>query len=402
MKQWISQNRGWLGIALVALALVVWVLTGERSAGEATPPQRSATVKVALTTSRAQEIQRVVTVQGHVEPEQTVQVRAKTGGEVVEAPVEEGAAVTRGALIARLDLDDREARLTEARAALRRAEGDFRAAEQMADRGFQAQLEAERARADLEAARARLAAIELDIEHTSVRAPIDGVLNVQIARQGDYVTDGDPVAEIVQNDPLRAVVQIPQHRVGEVVEGQLARVTFLDGEVREGRVRYVSAKADQQTRTFLARVRVDNPDRDLPAGISVTVEIPVETVRAHPISPALISQDEHGALGVKIAETVQAANTAPAIGADRESEANTDEEVAEKAQNIVRGQTENGLSSGSSGSGLRARFVPVVPVRAEASRVWVTGLPDEARLITRGQGFVRDGDRIEVGGDGAP
>ena len=356
-RTWFRRNAGWLLVVSVVSLLAAWIATGEPLPPESSVVERSDSVRVALETSRAEPIERLVTAQGEIEPDQVVTVRAKTGGEVVETPVDEGGVVEPGVLIARLGLDDREARLSEARAELQRAQSDYAAASRLAQGGFQAQLQVERARAELEAARATVAAIELDIRHTRITAPIAGVLNTQIARTGDYVAIGEPVAEIVENDPLRAVVHIPQHRVGDVHEGQSARVTFLDGERREGRVSYLSVTADPATRTFTARVRVDNPERSLPAGTSVTVEIPVERVQAHGISPALISQDEDGRLGVKVA---------------------------------VEG-----------GDGLRARFLPVEPVRANASRIWVTGLPEEVRLIALGQGFVRDGDRIEVGEGGS-
>lgn len=352
MKGWMQRNAVWLGIGLVAVLLVGWLATGESPQPASEVVERQEAVRVGLTDSRAELIERVVTLQGHAEPEQVVRVRAKTGGEVMQTPVEEGAIVAAGDLIARLDMTDRQARLSEARAAEREARGDFEAADRLADQGFQARLQVERARAALEAARARVAAIELEIEHTGVTTPIGGVLNRQIARRGDFVAGGDPIAEIVENDPLRAVVQIPQHRVTEITEGQTARVTFFDDVVREGVVRYVSAMADERTRTFLARVRVDNPGRDLPAGTSVTVAIPVEQVRAHGVTPALISQDEDGQLGIKVAE--------------------------------------------KEGGEWRTRFIPVKPVRADARQVWVTGLADEVHLITLGQGFVRDGDPLEV------
>lgn len=352
-REWLRDNAGWLVVAVVIGLLAVWIATGDPPAPESSVVERSDTVRVAVETSRAESIERLVTVQGEIEPEQVVTVRAKTGGEVAETPVEEGAVVEAGALIARLDLDDREARLREARAELARAQSDYAAAVRLAEGGFQAQLQVERARAELEAARAGVAEIELDIRHTRVTAPIPGVLNTQIARVGDYVAPGEPIAEIVENDPLRAVVSIPQQRIDAIREGLSARVTFLDGTQREGRVSYLSVIADPATRTFTARVRVDNPERSLPSGTSVTVEIPVERVTAHGISPALISQDEDGRLGIKVAA--------------------------------------------EGGDGLVARFLPVEPVRADASRIWVTGLPETVRLITLGQGFVRDGDRIEVG-----
>lgn len=353
MKQWMSRNAGRLGIALLAVLLFVWVISGDPEPSDDGPPEGAVSVTVGLTDSRAEPIERLVVAHGHVEPEQIVQVRAQTAGEVSETPVEEGERVVPGEIIVHLGLDDREARLSEARAAESLAENDYEAVARLADQGFQARLAAERASAELEAARARVAAIELDIERTTIESPIGGVLDHQIARRGDVVGVGEPVAEIVENHPLRAVVQIPQHRVREVTEGLKARVTFVDGESREGVLRHVASIADEQTRTFRARVEVPNPERDLPAGTSVTVEIPVETVPAHALSPALISQDDDGRLGVKIAQ------------ADGED-------------------------------GLVARFVAIDPVRATRDRVWVTGLPEEVRLISVGQGFVRDGDAIDV------
>ncbi|MCL7744471.1 efflux RND transporter periplasmic adaptor subunit [Guyparkeria hydrothermalis] len=352
-REWLRGNAGWLVVIAVIGLLALWIATGESPVPESSVAERSDSVRVALKTSRAESIERLVTIQGEIEPDQIVTVRAKTGGEVIETPVDEGAVVDAGTLIAQLDLDDREARLREARAELQRAQSDYAAASRLAQGGYQAQQQVERARAELEAARASVAEIELDIRHTRITAPIAGVLNTQIARKGDYLAVGEPVAEIVENDPLRAVVSIPQQRIDAIHEGLPARVIFLDGTQREGRVSYLSVTADPATRTFSARVRVDNPERSLPAGTSVTVEIPVEQVAAHGISPALISQDEDGRLGVKVAI---------------ESE-----------------------------GGLRARFVPVEPVRADARRIWVTGLPETVRLIALGQGFVRDGDRIEVG-----
>jgi len=349
-----ARNAGRLGIFIVALLLFVWVITGDSEPENDGAVKRPEAVTVGLTDSRAEPVQRLVRVQGHVEPEQVVRVRAKTSGEVVETAVAEGAMVEPDDLIVRLSMDDRQMRLREAKAAERRAQSDYDAAERLENQGFQSRLAAERALAELESARARVAAIELDIDRTGIEAPIGGVLNHQIARRGDVVAAGEPVAEIVENDPLRAVIQLSQHRAREVVEGQDARVIFLNGETRTGTVQYVSAMADEETRTFPTRVRVANPDRDLPAGTSVTVEIPVETVHAHAISPALISQNEAGELGVKVADPDNAGKT-------------------------------------------RARFVPVSVVRASAERVWVSGLPETVRLISLGQGFVRDGDIVEEG-----
>lgn len=349
-------NKTTLTILAAALLLALWVISGPLTRDGPELPQRTPPepMTVAVVESEAAAVERRLSLQGEVEPDQLVIVRAETAGRVEALAVDAGQAVRSGEVIARLSMDDREARLRRAEAAVRGRESDHRAAEQLATQGFQAQLRVESALADLEAARADLEAVRLEIANTQVRAPIDGILNRRLVEVGDYLAVGGAVAEVLENDPLIAVVQVPQHSIHRVRPGGPARVVFLDGEPKQGVVHHISARADTATRTFRVEIRVPNPDRSLPAGISTRVEIPVETVSAHRISPALVALDDQGRLGIK------------AVGGDA-----------------------------------RVVFHAIEVVRAEVDGIWVTGLPERVRLITVGQGFVNAGEPVRVAVDGA-
>lgn len=347
----LRRHRSTLLITGVALLLVAWIASGvvgrEPPVIEARPDPVAP--MVAVRESEAEPIQRLITLQGEVLPDQQVTVRAETDGRLVETPVPLGESVDADTVLARIGMDDREARLRRAEAAVGGREADFRAADELAGEGFQAQLQVESARAELEAARADLESVRLDIERTRVKAPIAGVLNHRAAEVGDYVSVGTAVAEIVENDPLKAIVQVPQHSIHRIERGQTARVEFGNELVREGTIRHVSARADTQTRTFRIEIEVPNPERGLPSGISVQVRIPVEEVMAHRISPALATLDPDGRLGIKILE-------------------NED----------------------------RVAFHPIDPVRADEEGLWVDGLPETVRIITVGQGFVREGEKVRI------
>ncbi len=345
------RHRSTLLIAGLGLLLVLWVATGvlsrEPPTIEARPDPPVPTVAVRV--SQATPVQRLVTLQGEVLPDQQVTLRAETEGRLVETPVPLGEAVGVGTTVARIGMDDRQARLRRAEAAVRGRETDHRAAAQLAREGFQAQLRVDTALAELEAARADLESVRLDIDRTNLQAPVGGVLNRRHAEVGDYVSVGEPVAEIVENDPLKAVVQVPQHSIHRLQRGGLAHIEFGDGQVREGVIRHVSARADTATRTFRVEIEVPNPGRSLPSGISVQVRIPVEEVKAHRISPALVTLDPDGRLGIKIIE---------------------DED--------------------------RVAFHPIDPMRADSEGLWVGGLPETVRIVTVGQGFVSEGESVRI------
>lgn len=347
----IRRNRSLFIILGVAALLALWIASGVMLREPPRPPERvqPPPMSVAVEISRASPIERVLTLQGEVLPDQQVSIRAETPGRIESLAVERGSFVEAGTLIARIAEDDRPARIRQAEAAVTGRESDFRSAQRLAEGGFQAQLRVEMAAADLAAARAALEAARLDLQRTRIHAPIAGVVNAQPARVGSFVSVGDVVAEIVENDPLLAVAHVPQHQIRHVHAGAPASIRMIGDVAAEGRIAYVSAVADSATRTFRVEIALANPDRSLPAGVSAQVVIPLETVMAHRISPALVTLDDQGRIGVK------------AVADD---------------DTVV--------------------FQPIEPVRADVQGIWVSGLPETLRLITVGQGFVNAGEHVTV------
>lgn len=339
-------------LVFLALLLLVagWIGSGligrEPPAVVSAPEARIPTV--AASWSQAEEITRELVLYGDVEPSQVAVVRARVGG-VVEQVVSEGAEVAEGEVVAQLSTEDRAARLARAEAQLASAQRDFTAAEQLFERDVGSEAELQAARAQLEAARADLRAIEIEIENTGIEAPIGGTVSAVAAERGSYVTAGTEVLEIVDNDPLVAVVHVQQANVTEVEPGMPARVDFPGEETRPGEVQFVAPVADAATRTFRVEVAVDNSGGELPAGLSAEVVIPVETVSAHLLSPALGRLDDEGRLGVL----------------------------------LVTGES-------------RLEFVPVDVIRARADGVWIAGLPDRALVVTISQGTLGGGQLVEV------
>ncbi|GAH71448.1 unnamed protein product, partial [marine sediment metagenome] len=164
-----------------------------------------------------------------------------------------------------------------------------------------------------------------------------------------YVDVNGEVATIVDNDPLVVSLRITQQNISGLKAGQPASLTFATGQQRDGKIRYVSPRADEDTRTFRVEVELPNSDGEIPSGISAEAKIPTGSVMAHFVSPAALSLNDQGKLGVK---TV-----------------NEDNEVA---------------------------FYTATIVLSDVSGAWITGLPTHARIITLGHGFVQIGEEVQV------
>lgn len=300
---------------------------------------------------RAQTAEAVIghiTAQGNVTPDREVTLRAEAAAQVKEILIKEGNPVKSGEVLAKLDIDDRQAQLDRARAKTAEAQRKYTSYKNLGEKGYTAQTRVDEALATLRAAQAEEKQLALAIGDTAIKAPFDGIIDTQHIEEGDYVNVGDNLFIIVDNDPLVIDTYIPQQDIVGVKLEDKAGIKLATGQTTEGTIRYIAPRADETTRTFRVEIAMDNAE-GLPSGISATVKIPKQSVMAHFVSPAVLALDENGDIGVKT------------VNEDR----------------IVE-------------------FYPVEIVNAAPSGVYVTGLPESAKIISNGQGFVSAGEKVEV------
>jgi membrane fusion protein, multidrug efflux system len=342
----------WLA-AGVAAAVVLWMLSGlwreTEPAGQASAArgERAAT-RVTVRASRARTLTREVVVSARTEPNRSVELRAETAGRVVSLGAERGASVKAGERIVGLDLRDRQAKLDEARATIAHAELQLEAARKLKAQQFVSDTQMAELLARVATAQASLAEIELEVAHTSVVAPFDAVLEERMVEIGHYVSSGDAIAELVDIDPLIVVGEVSEREIHDLAVGRPGTARLVGGETVPGTLRYLAPVATESTRTFRVELAIPNPDGRLRAGTTAEMRLATDEVEAHVLSPSLLTLDDQGTVGVK----------------------------AVNARNEVV-------------------FHPVEIVSSTDAGITVTGLPDEVKLITVGQGFVRPGDRVD-------
>jgi multidrug efflux system membrane fusion protein len=364
-------SRSTILALIIVVAVAGWVLSGlssrSRQAGdiiaESTRSSRTAVpsddasepasserslLRVSVVESRATDIVREIIVSARTEPNRTVELRSEVEGRIVELNAERGAVVAEGDQIARLDIRDREERLAEAEALIAQHELQFQAAERLGDQGLLSEVQIAEARARLVSSRAALANIELEIEHTRIFAPFDAVVQDRDVEVGDFVKVGDTVAELVDTDPLVVVGEVNEQDIRSLQVGKSGLAELVDGQTVDGTVRYVAPVAQAGTRTFRVELAVANPDNRYRAGMTAELRVASENASGHLLSPALLTLDDAGTIGIK---SVDSSN--------------------------------------------RVQFNPVEVLRSSDEGVWVAGLPETVRIITVGQGFVSAGERVE-------
>lgn len=347
-----ASRSKWVASALT-LAIVGWMGSGfiapktEASSPDRAPVEVSL-VRVAVVPSTAELVPDVFTAEGQAVPDRDTALRVGMSGDIEEVLVAKGDMLSRDQLIARFDTVTAKANLTRAEEGLVQAQREFDNALELQDRGIATADRVTAAKAALASAEANLVAAQDALANAEIRAPFAGRLEELDINAGEFISAGTQVARVVDNMPLTVTIQIPQQARSQIKVGQLAHVSLITGEEVDGTVTFIGSSANASTRTFEAEIEIANADGAIPAGVSAQVKISTGEMMAHFVSPAILSLDTQGALGVKAVD----------------------------AENHVE-------------------FHRVEIVEAQTDGIWVSGLPDSLRLITIGQAFVNDGELVK-------
>jgi HlyD family secretion protein len=139
--------------------------------------------------------------------------------------------------------------------------------------------------AQLQQARATEAQAAVQLGYTDIYAPIDGIVSVRVAKQGEVVAQGAPIVVIVDIDHLWVRADVEETYIADVQFGQTLPVQLPSGNTIDGTVFFKGVENDFATqrdvsrtkrdiKTFAIKVAIPNPGRRLFTGMTATVLLP--------------------------------------------------------------------------------------------------------------------------------
>lgn len=282
--------------AVAALALLL-AACGQ---GQQEPPPRPTPVRVA-------EVERSplsagIRAVGTIAPEEEVRLSFKTGGVVAAIDVNSGDRVRAGQRLATLARDEVEAAVTQARAALEKAERDLARGEALYADEVATREQVEDLRTARDVAAAGLRATQFNARFAAITAPGDGVVLHRLAEPGELVGAGQPVL-VVGNTGGGWIVRafLPDRDVVRVEPGAVGEVSLdaFPGRRFEARVTEVSSAADPLTGTYEVKLAIDPQGLRFVQGLVAKLELPVETqAAALPVVPVESLLEADGAHAV--------------------------------------------------------------------------------------------------------
>jgi RND family efflux transporter MFP subunit len=317
---------------LIALMLATLLLNGcgkkaiEKAEAQGNTNRAPERIEVAIAPVVERTATRGIEVVGSLEAEDDVTVSSQAAGNLDAITVDVGSSVKRGQTIGHIDARELNLKVAQAEAALRQAEArlglapdskldpertpdvrqtraaleraryDLNAARNLVENGdiskqqldvyqktyeqaearYQASLENVRNLvAQIEEKRAALSLAKKQLADTAIIAPISGVVKEKIASRGEYMQPGKSIITIVQINPLRLKIEVPEAFAANIKIGQEVTLkvdTFADRQFK-GVIRRINPSVDEKNRSLVAEAEVKNDNALLRPGMFARAEV---------------------------------------------------------------------------------------------------------------------------------
>ena len=288
-----------------------------------------------------------------LEADEQAIVVSQITGVVLELNAEEADFVEAGQVLATVETDRYALEVERANASLKRLQTDLQRKKELFAKELVSTEDFERVSAEYEAQKAAYQLAKLELQYTSIKAPISGFISERMIRAGNLVTVHQPVFHITSYDPLLAVLHVPERELRVLSKGLPVKMSVdaWPGESFTGEVIRISPVVDTTTGTFRVTAQILDHGQMLKPGLFGRAEIVYDLHKGVPAIPrsAVITEDNLSHVFV-INEDNSASRRAVQLGFE-------DKGLIEVLDGLNKGETVVTAGKGSLSDGTRVEVV---------------------------------------------
>lgn len=285
------------GIVVLAVILIIVMgsLAPKQEVLEDTPMQP---VLVTVEEIEPRSLEDIIVLPARTEADISATLAVEKGGRITALDVNKGDTVTAGQPLLKIDDRQWKTALEQARIELADAERDLKRWEQMQAEGAvsQSEFDAVKRRHDLAVTAKERA--QVDFEQCTLSAPFAGIIDARMVELGEYVNEGQPAFRLMDVEPLKVVVSVPERDISRLQKGQTLSITVpaLDDASFTAQVDFIAREASPNTFSYPVELIVDTPPENLLPGMIVNVNLirgMIENAIVIPLASVIPQRGEH-------------------------------------------------------------------------------------------------------------
>lgn len=243
----------------------------------------------AVATLQLRSVETTYAAEAVVEAVNQATVAAQVQGRVVEVHADAGQRVKKGDLLMRIDAREFAENAAAAQAQYVQAKANYERMKNLYAQKFVSSAALDKAEADFKAAAANAGASGATLSHSTVTAPMSGVIAQRLTEMGELASPGKPLVTVYEPKSLRVVAQIPQYRVGEIRKYAKAKLELPEsGRWIEAKRVEILPTADARSHTITARIYLPESETGVFPGMAARVHFVTGTGEKLTVPPTAI------------------------------------------------------------------------------------------------------------------
>lgn len=270
---------------LLPLVLLYAVACGKKEAPEeALPPNTQEEIPVKVTTVGKENAAEEVTASGLVSSDTEARLSFKTGGVIDKILVDEGSSVKQGQLLAKLNLTEISAQVSQAQEGVTKAERDLKRAQNLYRDSVATLEQVQNATTALQVAKENLKIAQFNQSYSEIHAPMSGKILKKLMNEGELTSPGNPVFMMHAASPSDWIVKagITDKDFVRLKVGDKAQITFdaYPNQVFTGTVSELPQSADPMSGLYPVEFKFNTQGKKFTYGMFATVKLG-KTLTAH-------------------------------------------------------------------------------------------------------------------------
>ncbi|PIP78657.1 MAG: efflux transporter periplasmic adaptor subunit [Gammaproteobacteria bacterium CG22_combo_CG10-13_8_21_14_all_40_8] len=225
-----------------------------------TEDKKEAAIPVEIATVTRGEIHKTYQTITTLEAENEVNIVSRSSGILEKVIVEEGEHVSKGQILAQLDVGQLALELQQTKASLDKLKNESERQAFLYKKHLASDDNLDRSRFDYAAQQAQYDLAKLKFEYATIRSPIDGVITKRSVKQGNLIQLNSQLFTVIDPNSIKAILYLPEKELQQVHPGQklsLSVDSFAD-RIIPGEVERIRPTIDTETGTFKVTARINN------------------------------------------------------------------------------------------------------------------------------------------------
>lgn len=247
-----------------------------------------------------------VDVTGKVEADKNIVVSPESAGKIVSIDVKEGDRVKKGAVLARLNTEMLERSLDEIKINLQLATTTFERQSNLWKQNIGSEMEYLQAKSQKESLEQKMEGLQAQMDMALLRAPINGIVDNIIQKQGEMASPSAPFARLVNIDQVYITADVSETYLQKVSAGDAVSLEFpVIGKSFNAKVYRTSSVIDPDSRTFRLRINMNNANGEIKPNMLAVLKLRTFAADNALVVPSILVKKDFSGEFVFLAEEVE-------------------------------------------------------------------------------------------------